>query len=154
VSIVGTAVTGSEHSSGLLPAGTYTDIAEEVARLIELVGLGILVVGGIITAYGALRNLLAGRDAYEPARHSFGRALILALEVLVAADIVQTVAVDLTLESVSTLGLLVLIRTVLSFSLAAELEGVVPWRRADIEVKKAALSAATPPPSTAGRDGT
>lgn len=153
MSVVGV-VTAAEHSAGLLPEGVYTDVAEEVARLIEIVGLAILVVGGLITAYGAVRNLLERRDAYEPARRSFGRALLLALEVLVAADIVQTVAVDLTLESVLTLGVLVLVRTVLSFSLAAELEGVVPWRRADIEVKKAALSAATPPPSTAGRDGT
>lgn len=152
--VVGGSAATMEESGGLLPAGTYADVAEQVARLIELVGLAILVVGGLVTAYGALRNLLARKPAYEPARRSFGRSLLLALEVLVAADIVQTVAVDLTLESIATLGLLVLVRTVLSFSLAAELEGVVPWRRAEVEAKAAALQAATPPRSTAAPDGT
>jgi Protein of unknown function (DUF1622) len=56
--------------------------------------------------------------------------LLLALEVLVAADLILTVAVDPTWESVAVLGLIVLIRTVLSFSLEIEIEGVLPWQRA------------------------
>ncbi len=113
-------------------------------RLIELAGITILVVGGLLTAYWALRDALAGEKVYERARRSFGRVLLLALEVLVAADIVQTVAVELTVESIATLGLLVLVRTVLSFSLSAELEGIVPWRRAEFE----ATQALRRPPST------
>ena len=126
-----------------MPTGVFADIAEGVARLIELAGIAILVVGGLLTAYWALRDALAGEKVYERARRSFGRVLLLALEVLVAADIVQTVAVDLTVESIATLGLLVLVRTVLSFSLEAELEGIMPWRRAEFE----AAQAARPPPS-------
>ena len=132
------------ESNGLVPTGVFADIAVAVARLIELAGIIILVVGGLLTAYWALRDALAGEKAYERARRSFGRVLLLALEVLVAADIVQTVAVELTVESIATLGLLVLVRTVLSFSLSAELEGIVPWRRAEFE----AAQAARRPPST------
>lgn len=145
-------------SDGLLAEGVYADLAEDVARAIELAGIAILVVGGLWTIYQAARNALAGRPAYDATRRSFGRALLLALEVLVAADVVQTVAVDLTLQSVATLGLLVLVRTVLSFSLSAELEGVLPWRRVEVELLRAAARAesgspAKPPPSTAPPDG-
>jgi uncharacterized membrane protein len=145
----------AEESSGLLSESAFADVAEGVALVIEIVGIGILVVGGLLTAGQALRNALARRPVYEQARRSFGRGLLLSLEALVAADVVQTVAVDLTLESVGTLGLLVLVRTVLSFSLSAELEGVLPWRRAEFEVEAAqreAAAAATPPPSMAPRD--
>lgn len=101
--------------------------------VIEAVGILILVAGGLFTAYQAVRNLLARQPAYSQARRTFGQALLLSLEVLVAADVVQTVAVDLTLESVATLGLLVVIRTVLSLSLAAEIEGIPPWRKKEFE---------------------
>jgi len=95
---------------------------------------------------------------YVESRRTFGKVLGLALEVLVAADIVQTVAVDLTLESVATLGLLVLVRTVLSFSLSAELEGIVPWRRAEFDARMRASGqvvddSATPRPSRARPGG-
>jgi uncharacterized membrane protein len=60
-----------------------------------------------------------------------GQAILLGLEVLIIADIVQTVTIDPTIESAATLGIIVLVRTFLSFSLEIELEGVVPWRRRD-----------------------
>ena len=63
-------------------------------------------------------------------RQAFGGTLLLGLEVLVAADLVRTVAVAPTLDNVLVLGLIVLIRTFLSFSLEIEIEGIVPWRRA------------------------
>jgi len=63
-------------------------------------------------------------------RQAFGGTLLLALEILVAADLVRTVAVAPTLNNVLVLGLIVLIRTFLSFSLEIEIDGVVPWRRA------------------------
>jgi hypothetical protein len=63
-------------------------------------------------------------------RETFGSLLLLGLEILVAADLVRTVAVEPTLENVAILGLIVLIRTFLSFSLEIEMEGVPPWRRA------------------------
>ncbi len=67
--------------------------------------------------------------AYERLRRDIGRTILLGLEVLIVADIVLTVAIDQTIESALTLGLIVLVRTFLSFSLEIELEGVVPWRR-------------------------
>jgi uncharacterized membrane protein len=60
----------------------------------------------------------------------FGRSILLALEFLVAADIIRTVAVEPSLENVAVLGLIVLIRTLLSFSLEVEIDGTWPWRRA------------------------
>ena len=62
-------------------------------------------------------------------RGNIGRTILLGLEVLIVADIVLTVAIDSTIESAITLGVIVLVRTFLSFSLEIELEGVVPWRR-------------------------
>ena len=67
--------------------------------------------------------------AYERARQDVGRAVLLGLEVLIIADIVQTITIDATIESAVTLALIVLVRTFLSFSLEIELEGVVPWHR-------------------------
>ena len=62
-------------------------------------------------------------------RDAFGNVILLGLEILVAADLVRTVAVAPTIENVVILGVIVLIRTVLSFSLEIEIEGVAPWRR-------------------------
>ncbi|MGN6330835.1 MAG: DUF1622 domain-containing protein [Motilibacteraceae bacterium] len=68
--------------------------------------------------------------AYEVLRQALGGAILFGLEVLVAADLLRTVAVAPTLENVAILGVIVLIRTFLSFSLEIEIEGVAPWRRA------------------------
>jgi uncharacterized membrane protein len=67
-------------------------------------------------------------DGYERLKISLGRALLLGLEILVAADIVRTVALEATLESIAVLGLLVLIRTFLSWALVVEIEGHWPWQ--------------------------
>ncbi|MGO9218113.1 MAG: DUF1622 domain-containing protein [Streptosporangiaceae bacterium] len=79
---------------------------------------------------------------------AFGGTLLLGLEVLVAADLVRTIAVAPTLDHVLVLGLIVLIRTVLSFSLETETEGVLPWRRAQMTgvegIRRAAASAQKP----------
>ena len=72
-----------------------------------------------------------------------GRAILLGLEILIVADIVQTVIIDPTVESALTLGLIVLVRTFLSFSLEIELDGVVPWRR---RAAMAAPASPTPDP--------
>ena len=85
-------------------------------------------------------------------RQAFGGTLLLGLEVLVAADLVRTVAVAPTLENVLVLGLIVVIRTFLSFSLETEIEGVAPWRRALVSgagtlrrASASALESKTPP---------
>jgi len=67
--------------------------------------------------------------AYQRARQDVGRAILLGLEVLIIADIVLTITVEQTVESALTLGLIVLVRTFLSFSQEIELEGNLPWRR-------------------------
>jgi uncharacterized membrane protein len=82
----------------------------------------------LVSAAAALRRG-DGRAAYQRARQDVGRAILLGLEVLIIADIVLTITVDRTFDSALTLGLIVLVRTFLSFSLEVELEGVPPWRR-------------------------
>lgn len=71
-----------------------------------------------------------GTAAFVVARRTLGRGILLGLEVLVGADIIRTVAVSPTFDSVIVLGLVVLIRTFLSFSLSVEIDGAPPWRRA------------------------
>lgn len=111
----------------------FTEIMELASRTFEAVGVGILVLGGIWAFVRAIMNARAHRDVYIGVRRDFGRALLLGLEILVAADIVKTVSVATTLENVLILGVLVLVRTLLSFSLDVEIDGVAPWRRRQID---------------------
>jgi uncharacterized membrane protein len=127
-----------------------TAILELVALVFELTGVAILTIGSLLVAGRAVRSALRREAAYSDLRKGLGRVLLLGLEVLVAADIVRTVAVDTTMESVAILGLLVVVRTVLSFALAAEIDGVVPWRRTEVE---AALSARETASVDTGRPG-
>jgi uncharacterized membrane protein len=110
----------------------FPDAMEHVARGFEALGAIILVIGFLWSATLALRvwRQEGGRAGFLTLRRSFGAALLLALEVLVAADLIQTVAVAPTLQNVVVLGVIVLIRTVLSFSLDVEIAGVLPWRGA------------------------
>lgn len=109
---------------------------EFVANTFEFIGVGILVLGALWSVVQAVRNKRVGNDVYSGIRKDFGRSLLLGLEVLVAADIVRTVTVEITLESVLVLGLLVLVRTLLSFSLEIEIDGVAPWRKASMHRAK------------------
>jgi uncharacterized membrane protein len=116
-----------------MTGATLTESMELVAQFFEALGALILIGGVVLSAGLAVRSLRRSRNAraaYLVLRQSFGGAILLALEVLVAADLVRTVAVAPTLENVAILGLIVLIRTVLSFALEIEIEGVAPWRRA------------------------
>src|SRR5215212_3136946 len=112
---------------------TFTEAMERVAQLFEVIGAAVLLVGLLVSAALGVRSFRRTKDggeAYRVLRQSFGGVILLGLEILVAADLVRTVAVAPTLESVAVLGAIVLIRTVLSFSLETEIEGVAPWRRA------------------------
>jgi uncharacterized membrane protein len=116
---------------------------ERVVNGFEIVGVAILVVGSLlafVSAAAALRDR-DPRVVYQRARQNVGRAILLGLEVLIIADIVLTITVDRTLETALTLGLIVLVRTFLSFSLEIELEGTLPWRRGSPATKP------TPPAS-------
>ncbi len=132
---------------------------EGIARAFEVVGVSILVVGGVWAAVRAVTNYRAGKDVYQGIRSDFGRALLLGLEVLVAADIVKTVSVATTLDNVVILGILVLVRTLLSFSLDVEIDGMAPWRRRQVEAQEQLAKArveggpAAGPPSTPGGGG-
>ena len=108
-----------------------TEWGEWLAKAFEVVGAVILVVGFVWSVATALpaRRRQGGRTAFMRLRATFGGALLLALEVLVAADLVRTVAVAPTLDNVIVLAVIVAIRTFLSFSLQVEIEGTLPWRR-------------------------
>ncbi len=110
---------------------SYMHLMDHVAQGFEIVGVAVLVGGFAIGLVRAGISLLR-RDSlgiYVMLRRYFGRSILLGLEVLVAADLIRTVAVEPSMENVLVLGLIVLIRTFLSFSLEIEIDGVVPWRR-------------------------
>jgi uncharacterized membrane protein len=107
--------------------GTMNDIAKGI----EAVGVATLLVGlvaALVTGGLGLRRGEAADDVYRTVRAVFARSILLGLEFLVAADIIRTVAVQPSAENVAVLGLIVLIRTFLSFSLEAEIEGRWPWQ--------------------------
>ncbi|MGD0700494.1 MAG: DUF1622 domain-containing protein [Trebonia sp.] len=112
---------------------TFSALMDHVAQGFEALGAAILVVGFIwsfVLAAVAWRRSGLSSKAYVVLRQAFGGTVLLGLEVLVAADLIRTVAVAPSLDNVLVLGLIVVIRTFLSFSLETEIEGVVPWRRA------------------------
>jgi uncharacterized membrane protein len=109
----------------------YTETMDGIAQAVEVVGVSIIVIGGVIALGSAGLGLWRDRDVtrtYRALRSFLGRSILLGLEVLVAADLIRTVAVDPSLENVAVLGLIVLIRTFLSFSLEAEIDGRFPWQ--------------------------
>ena len=133
------------------PAETFATVMDHVAQGFEALGTAILVVGivwSFALAVVARRRSRQPAKAYLALRQAFGGTLLLGLEVLVAADLVRTIAVAPTLDNVLVLGLIVLIRTVLSFSLETEIEGVLPWRRAQMTgvegIRRASASAQKP----------
>jgi uncharacterized membrane protein len=114
------------------------DWMEHVVRGFEVAGVLILAIGFIWALASSVSVLLKGDAfaAYARARQVVGRSVLLGLEILIIADIVQTITIDPTLESAATLGVIVLVRTFLSFSLEIELEGIVPWRRWTIDKRE------------------
>jgi uncharacterized membrane protein len=102
---------------------------ENIALIFEAVGVAIIAVGGVVALVRGVRDFGQFDRFFEDVRRGFGRPLILGLEVLVAADIIKTITVDPSLESVAVLGILVAVRIALSFSLDIEVDGVAPWHR-------------------------
>ena len=121
------------------------DWIELASLMIEALGVAIVVIGVALATLGFLRGMLQASNRTvtrrnvlgEVMRGQVGRTLLLGLEILVAADIVQTVALDPTLEHIGTLGLLVLVRTFLSWSIILELEGRWPWQKQSVRVEDA-----------------
>jgi uncharacterized membrane protein len=113
----------------------FEEWMENVVKTFEIAGVVLLALGSIV-ALGRAALVLTRRqpqEAYRTARQGIGRSVLLGLEVLIIADIVQTITIAPTVESAVTLGIIVLVRTFLSFSLEIELEGTLPWRRASSE---------------------
>jgi uncharacterized membrane protein len=110
---------------------TFKEAMEHAVQGFEVLGVTILVIGSAVALVAYVTAVGQGRprDAYEQARQTVGRAILLGLEVLIIADIVQTITIDPTLDNAAALGVLVLVRTFLSFSLEIELDGSLPWRR-------------------------
>jgi len=111
---------------------TFTEVMDHVAQAFEVLGALVLTAGTLWSfVVAAVTRRRSGRmsQAYALLRQALGGTLLLGLEILVAADLVRTIAVSPTLSNVLILGLIVLIRTFLSFSLETEISGVPPWRR-------------------------
>jgi uncharacterized membrane protein len=108
-----------------------TYVVQIVIRITEIAGI-IVIVAGAASAFvrfvSRVRRTLLGNEIAD-LRSSLGRSILLGLELLVAADIISTVALEPTLESLAILAGVVLIRTFLSFSLEVEIEGQWPWQR-------------------------
>jgi uncharacterized membrane protein len=113
----------------------FEDVMEEVARGFEAVGVTIIAIGGVVAIIAGLKDFHNASKFFVDVRREFGRPLILGLEILVAADIIQTITVDPSIESVTVLGILVAVRIALSFSLDMEVDGMLPWRRVETEAK-------------------
>lgn len=111
---------------------SYEEFIDDVVKGVEALGAAIMVLGGLgslIVAAIAVARPETRSGAYNNLRRNLGRAILLGLEVLIIGDIVRTIVVDPTLESVAVLGFIVLIRIILSFSLEIEMDGTTPWSR-------------------------
>lgn len=115
----------------------FQHIIETVGRFMDFAGVAVMVIGAVVSIPMALRGFQPKRlppgserlSMYRSYRQLLGRSILLGLELLVAADIIRTVAVTPTFESVGVLAIIVLIRTFLSFSLELEITGRWPWQK-------------------------
>jgi uncharacterized membrane protein len=108
---------------------SFQQSMETVGMTVDGAGVAVIVVGIVVATWRALvSEPPAGLDRYSAYRQRLGRAILLGLELLVAGDIIKTVAVAPTLQNMAVLGAIVLIRTFLSFSLELEINGRWPWQ--------------------------
>lgn len=115
--------------SGLLAA--VREVIEVLSVATEVLAIVIIVIGIVVGTANYWRGSVTRPPdpaAYDHYKRRVARSMLLGLEILVAADIVRTVALDPTLEAVAALGLLVLVRTFLSWALVVETEGRWPWQ--------------------------
>jgi uncharacterized membrane protein len=110
---------------------SFREAIEAVGKTVDAAGVAVMIAGVLVAAVLAVgrRPGAASADRYRGFRQSLGKAILLGLELLVAADIIRTVAVSPTFRSAGVLAIIVAIRTFLSFSLEVELEGRWPWHR-------------------------
>ncbi len=108
----------------------YDHFISDVVRVIEAAGAAIMIIGGswaLIDYALSIVHLVDRPHAYRQLRQRLGRSILLGLEVLIIGDIVRTIIVNPSVESVAVLGMIVIIRIVLSFSLEVEIDGAWPW---------------------------
>lgn len=109
-----------------------------IALVFEIAGVAVIVGGFVLAVFTAVSPARrSGSSAYDAMRRIFGKSLLLGLEVLVAADLIRTISVAPTIENLLAFGLLVFIRSFLSWSLDLELEGVWPWSRRRLQDEEA-----------------
>ncbi len=114
----------------------YEHGMSDLVKVFELLGVSILVVASAIAFVRYALSVVRGQtglDAFLALRAGLGRGILLGLEILVIADIIRTIVVDPTLSSALSLGLIVVVRIVLSFAIDIEVDGVVPWRKAELQ---------------------
>ena len=107
-------------------------LVDQVTFAFEIAGVAVIVAGALLSVGLAGRAIRRGgsvEEVYRELRSNFGRSILLGLELLVAADIINTVAIGPTLQSVAVLAAVVAIRTFLSMALELEIEGRWPWQR-------------------------
>ncbi len=108
----------------------YHSFAEAAYKVVEAAGVLVIVIGiAYATALAVTHHFGSGPGAFEGYRVRLARAILLGLEFLLAGDIIRTVVVETTLESVVVLALIALVRTFLSFTLQLEVDGRWPWQR-------------------------
>ena len=111
---------------------TFHHTVADLVEVVEAVGIAIMAFGGLyafVVCGLALLHPQTRAGSYEVLRRNVGRSILLGLEVLIMADIIRTIVIDQTIDSVVVLGVIVLIRIVLSFSLEVEIDGTWPWGR-------------------------
>jgi uncharacterized membrane protein len=111
---------------------TYDEVVERIVQVIEAVGIAVLILGGLAAAVSWLQDIVSEEQrsgAYPRLRRKLARVILIGLEILLLADIIRTIVVSATVESVVILGLIVVIRILLSFSLEVEIDGAWPWNR-------------------------
>lgn len=110
----------------------FSHDVQDVVQVVEGIGVAVLVLGSLFVLGRSLvwYAIPARREgAYQHARRHLGRTILLGLEILIVSDIIKTVILEPTVGSVAVLGTIVIIRIVLSGSLAVEIDGVWPWKK-------------------------
>ncbi len=110
----------------------FSHVVEQMGRGLEAAGIGVILIGAALATVLFVYQMRQGGlvdAAYVRYRRALGRAILLGLEFLVAGDIVRTVVIDPTFQSVGILAIIIAIRTFLSVELELEIDGRWPWQQ-------------------------
>lgn len=105
-------------------------VIEFFSQAVDVFGVAVIIVGVVLASLNFAKRMMRKENGYKHYRKDLGKTLLLGLELLVAADIIRTVAITPTMEKVLVLAIIVLIRTFLSWSLEVEINGNWPWQKA------------------------